>query len=131
MLKKWALAIGTVLLTLLLAVVLGGGGHGWLAPFSLFPVTMFLTPLSIISVNTRGPNPPWSRFSAALCLIIWLGFDYLFFKWMGAEEMHYLHRAWARAPIVLIGWFACLGLPQLLVLCTCVRLPKRCASDVK
>ena len=38
-LKQSAVVVGTVMLTLLFALVLSGAGHGWLAPFSLFPAS--------------------------------------------------------------------------------------------
>ena len=123
--KAFWLAIIANLLTLLFAVLLGGGGHGWFAPFVLFPVTLILTVGAFLTRALHDTAHLASRFTGVMSLMLWLALDIILIQGALVDESADFQKALSRAPDILAAWLISLALPQLYLGYACLLMVRK------
>ena len=123
--KAFGLAIFSNLLILVFAVLLGGGGHGWFAPFSLFPVTLLLTLGTFLTPALHDTAPSASRFTGVVSLMLWVALDIILFQGITFDKSADFEKALSHAPEILTAWLISLTLPQIYLGYACLTMLRK------
>jgi hypothetical protein len=75
--KPVSLGVFLGLILINLGVMIGGGGHGWLVPFSIGMLGVIVCPLAGLAWTTRHTKGKWL---ATILLVIGIWTDYLFIQ---------------------------------------------------